>query len=71
MLVGVRSGDAWQDYLPSTVESLRPSILERGLLPEAGLDAALTACRAHLAEPDTVFTAPTLVQTWGRVPTAA
>ncbi len=71
VLVGVRSGDAWQDYLPSTVESLRPSILERGLLPEAGLDAALTACRAHLAEPDTVFTAPTLVQTWGRVPTAA
>ena len=23
VLVGVRSGDAWQDYLPSTVESLR------------------------------------------------
>jgi SAM-dependent methyltransferase len=71
VLVGVRAGDAWQDYLPSTVESLRPSILARGLLSATALDAALAACRAHLAAPDTVFTAPTLVQTWGRVPAAA
>jgi ubiquinone/menaquinone biosynthesis C-methylase UbiE len=68
VLVGVRAGDPWVDYLPSTVESLRPSILARGLLSEAALDAALAACRAHLADADTVFTAPTLVQTWGRLP---
>ena len=68
VLVGVRASDPWVDYLPSTVESLRPSILARGLLSEAALDAALAACRAHLTAPDTIFTAPTLVQTWGRLP---
>jgi ubiquinone/menaquinone biosynthesis C-methylase UbiE len=68
VLVGVRAGDPWVDYLPATVESLRPSILARGLLSEPALDAALAACRAHLSAPDTIFTAPTLVQTWGRLP---
>ena len=68
VLVGVRAGDPWADYLPATVESLRPVILTRGLLTEPVLDAALAACRAHLAAPDTVFIAPMLVQTWGRVP---
>ena len=71
VLVGVRSGDAWLDYLPATVESLRPSILGRGLLSPEVLDAALAGCRAHLAEPDTAFTSFTVVQTWGRVPTSA
>ena len=41
------------------------------MLEEFDLDAALAACRAHLAAPDTVFTAPTLVQTWGRLPAMA
>ena len=36
VLVGVRAGDPWVDYLPATVESLRPSILARGLLTRAG-----------------------------------
>jgi ubiquinone/menaquinone biosynthesis C-methylase UbiE len=70
-LIGVRSGDPWQDYLPATVESLRPGILAQGLLSAAALDEALEACRAHLAAPDTVFTSGTLVQTWGRVPPVA
>ena len=52
------------------MESLRPSILARGVLSEPALDAALAACRAHLAEPDTVFTSYTVVQTWGRLPRA-
>ena len=68
VIVGVRAGDPWVDYLPATVESLRPSILARGVLSEPALDAALAACRAHLAEPDTVFTSYTVVQTWGRLP---
>jgi hypothetical protein len=71
VLPGVRAEDPWQDYLPATVESLRPTVLERGLLPASDLDAALAACRAHLAAPDTVFTAPTLVQVWGHVPAIA
>jgi hypothetical protein len=65
-LVGVRSGDPWQDYLPATVESLRDRVLERGLIAADAFEATLAACRRHLADPDTVFTAPTLVQVWGR-----
>jgi SAM-dependent methyltransferase len=68
VLVGVRSSDPWIDYLPSTVESLRPSIIARGLLTDEALDAALEACRAHLAAPDTIFTSFTIVQTWGQLP---
>lgn len=68
VVVGVRAGDPWIDYLPATVESLRGRILARGLLGERELDAALAACRAHLAEPDTVFTSFAVVQTWGRAP---
>ena len=37
----------------------------------AAFDAALADCRRHLADPDTVFTAPTLVQAWGQVPPLA
>lgn len=67
-LVGVRSGDPWGDYLPATVESLRSRVVQRGLIAEADFAPTLAACRRHLAEPDTVFTCFTLVQSWGRVP---
>jgi ubiquinone/menaquinone biosynthesis C-methylase UbiE len=67
-VVGVRSGDPWQDYLPATVESLRARVLERGLIAEDAFDATLAACRLHLADPETVFVGPMLVQVWGRVP---
>jgi ubiquinone/menaquinone biosynthesis C-methylase UbiE len=70
VVVGVRAGDPWADYLPATVDSLRPSILARGLLAAPELDAALAACRRHLADPDTIFTSYTVVQTWGRLPRA-
>ena len=72
VLVGVRSGDAWQDYLPATVESLRrassgaaccrPEVLDAAL---AGLPGAPGASRTR---PSPLLT---VVQTWGRVPTAA
>lgn len=67
-LIGVRAGDVWQDYLPATVESLRTTILGRGLLSESDLNAALADCRAHLSAEDTVFTSFATVQTWGRRP---
>lgn len=70
-LPGVRAGDPWCDYLPATVESLRARVLERGLIAEDRFDATLAACRAHLADPETVFTAFTLVQAWGRKPVPA
>jgi SAM-dependent methyltransferase len=65
-LLGVRAADPMVDYLPSTVESLRVTILKLGLLGERELDVALADCRAHLAEPDTSFTMYTVAQVWGR-----
>ena len=69
-LPAVRAGDPWSDYLPATVESLRTRVLARGLLAPEALDGALSACRAHLADPETVFTSFTLVQVWGAKPGA-
>ena len=65
-LLGVRSTDPMVDYLPSTVESLRGTILKLGLLSKSDLDAALAECRRHLAQPGTSFTMYTVAQAWGR-----
>ena len=70
-LIGVRSIDPMVDYLPSTVESLRGTVLKLGLLSEAELTAALAQCRAHLRDPGTVFTMYTVAQVWGRKPAGA
>jgi len=67
-LLGVRSTDPMVDYLPSTVESLRGTIVKLGLLGEADLNSALAECRAHLARPGTSFTMYTVAQVWGRAP---
>ena len=67
-LVGVRSGDPMTDFLPATIESVRPTLVGKGILSEAALDAALAACRRHLAHPDTVFTTFLTAQVWGRKP---
>jgi SAM-dependent methyltransferase len=67
-LIGVRSSDPMVDYLPSTVESLRGTVLRLALLSESELDGALAACRAHLRDPGTVFTMYTVAQVWGRKP---
>jgi len=65
-LLGVRSADPMVDYLPSTVESLRGTILKLGLLGEREFDATLANCRAHLATPGTSFTMYSVAQVWGR-----
>jgi SAM-dependent methyltransferase len=67
-LLGVRSIDPLVDYLPSTVESIRNTVLRLGLAKEADLIADLAACRTHLAKPETVFTMFTVVQVWGLTP---
>lgn len=67
-VVGVRSTDPMVDYLPATVESLRGTIIAHGLMTAEALDAALAACRAHLADPGTIFTMYTVAQVWGRTP---
>jgi hypothetical protein len=53
------------DYLPATVEAVRRTLLAHRLIEPDELAAALAACRAHLADPDTVFTTVTVAQVWG------
>ncbi len=65
-LLGVRSIDPMVDYLPSTVESLRGSVIKLGLMSEADLNAALVECRNHLSTAGTAFTMYTVAQVWGR-----
>ncbi|MCV0370681.1 methyltransferase domain-containing protein [Filomicrobium sp.] len=67
-IIGVRSVDSMVDYLPSTVESLRSTVLQLGLLEENEFTTMLSACRAHLARSETVFTMYTVAQVWGRKP---
>ena len=64
-LLGVRSVDPMVDYLPSTVESLRGTVLKLGLMKEAEFSQALADCRAHLRTPGTSFTMYTVAQVWG------
>jgi hypothetical protein len=65
-LMGVRPTDLMVDYLPSTVESLRGTIVKLGLLGESEFDRVLADCRTHLATPGTSFTMYTVAQVWGR-----
>jgi SAM-dependent methyltransferase len=66
-IVGVRSSDPLHDYLPATVESLRATIIGRGLMSAEALATSLAECRAHIRDPDTVFTTYLVAQVWGRV----
>jgi SAM-dependent methyltransferase len=65
-IVGVRSTDPMVDYLPSTVESVRATVLQLGLLSELEFPIVLAECREHLRQPDTVSTLYTVAQVWGR-----
>jgi ubiquinone/menaquinone biosynthesis C-methylase UbiE len=67
-LVGVRAADPMVDYLPSTIESLRSTVISLGLLSESELSVVLAECRDHLRKPDTSFTMYTVAQVWGRKP---
>ena len=67
-LLGVRATDPMVDYLPAVVESLRGTILGKALMSEGKLSNALATCRAHLRNPDVVFTSYTVAQVWGRMP---
>ena len=65
-VTGVRSGDLMADYLPSTVESLRGTIVARPYLGEHEFSDVIEECREHLRKPDTSFTMYTVAQVWGR-----
>ena len=65
-LLGLRSTDPMADHLPATVESLRSTILERGLILETELPGLLKQCRRHLRDPATVTTSFMVAQVWGR-----
>jgi SAM-dependent methyltransferase len=64
-LVGVVSGEPMTDFLPATIESIRSTLIDHTIIPEAELDDALAACRRHLADPDTVFRSFLTAQVWG------
>ncbi|MEV8465835.1 methyltransferase domain-containing protein [Fluviibacterium sp. DFM31] len=70
VLVGTRAQDAWQDYLPSTINSMEQRIIGDLGVPKNHLERLIADVREHLANPDTVWTSYTVVQTWGRVPGA-
>ncbi|HEX9539404.1 MAG TPA: hypothetical protein VGA04_14660 [Streptosporangiaceae bacterium] len=55
---------------PDLVESLRPKILQRGLLGERELDELDTGVRAHLDDPRTLVIPHLYVLAWGRKPSA-
>jgi ubiquinone/menaquinone biosynthesis C-methylase UbiE len=69
-IIGVRANDPMVDYLPSTVGSLRRTIVQLGLMNDAELSRTMADCRTHLAQPDTSFTMYTVAQVWGRNPVA-
>lgn len=57
-----------RDFLPATAESLRKTLVGRDIISDAALDRTLAECRAHLSQPDTVFTTYLVAQVWGRTP---
>lgn len=65
-LIGVCSMDPMVDYLPSTIESLRGTVIRFGYLSESEFADVLAECRNHLRKPDTSFTMYTVAQVWGR-----
>jgi ubiquinone/menaquinone biosynthesis C-methylase UbiE len=67
-LLGFRFDDRMADFLPATVESVRGALRRDNLIGDAELEAALAACRHHLADPDTVSTYVTVAQVWGQRP---
>ena len=69
-LVGIRSIDPLVDYLPSTVESLRSTIIKFGLLSEAEFPDLVAACRSHLRNPEVSFTLYSVARVWGRTSSA-
>jgi ubiquinone/menaquinone biosynthesis C-methylase UbiE len=49
-------------------ENLRTRLVDHKLISEAELDESVAALKKHLADPETFFLFPLMVQTWGRKP---
>jgi SAM-dependent methyltransferase len=67
-VVGFTSAHAMADYLPRTIESVRRFVIKRALIGADELDAAVAACRCHLADPGTVSDSYLVAQVWGLKP---
>ncbi len=52
-------------FVAGTARGPRGTLIEKRLIASDELDVALAACRAHLADPGTVFTTVTVAQVWG------
>lgn len=70
VLIGTREQDAWRDYMPSTIESMRKRIIDELGVPKDRLEKLIADVRMHLSHPETVWTSYTVIQIWGRVPGA-
>ena len=70
VLIGTRAQDAWRDYMPSTIESMKKRIIDELGVPKDRLEKLLADVRKHLSHPETVWTSYTVDQIWGRVPGA-
>ncbi len=68
VLIGTRAQDAWRDYMPSTVESMKKRIINDLGVPKAHLEKLIADVREHLSHPETVWTFNSVIQTWGRMP---
>lgn len=68
VLIGTRSQDAWRDYMPSTIESMKKRIIDELGVPKDHLEKLIAEVRKHLSHPETTWTCYTVIQTWGRVP---
>jgi ubiquinone/menaquinone biosynthesis C-methylase UbiE len=61
-------GSLRRSIVPDLVRSVRPKLLDRGILDEHELDELDRAARAHLDDPRTVTMPYMLFQAWGRKP---
>ena len=68
LLVGFTHAGPMADFLPGTAASSRGAIVRVGIITNAERDAAIEACRCHLAHPGTTSTSVTVFQVWGRKP---
>ncbi|MEM7505635.1 MAG: methyltransferase domain-containing protein [Pseudomonadota bacterium] len=62
----IRAGDPMADHMALTLEAMRATILDRGLMSEDELASTIAGARMHTQHPGTVIHSFTMVQAVGR-----
>ncbi|MEM7406332.1 MAG: methyltransferase domain-containing protein [Pseudomonadota bacterium] len=65
-IVGTDAANPWWDYLPATLEALRPRLIRQGDWDDSELSELIDACRAHLADESTTVNSVSLIQVFGQ-----